>query len=208
MGLMDDAPDQPDHDRLARMAETVDEHSREVALRVSRVLTLAVWALRIPTAVVAIVPLPFIAVLGLLSVTSTGPGRVFGLLITVAMLLVSGAFWGRRHRILQAVDDPDRLASELAIMIGLSDKTNQTRTVFGQIAGGGWQVFSRLKGLWSAAGMTGRWIDQISDLKRARYFAPPKVGTTVAVTMAALWLIPISMVACLFGVIAALAGSL
>lgn len=200
--------DGQERDRLSRMAESADSRSREAASRVAQVLTLAVRALRIPTAAVLMLPLPFIAVTALVSVTADGPGRIIGLVLTVAMLVVSAAFWGRRHRIQQAVDDPDRLASELAIMISLSDKTGETRTVFAQITGGGWQVFSRLKGLWNAAGMTGRWIDDVSDLRRARYFAPPKIGTTIAVTMAALWLIPISMVVCLFAVIAKVAGTL
>lgn len=55
--------------------------------------------------------------------------------------------------------------------------------------------------------MTGRWIDGIGDLPRARYFAPPKIGTTVSVTMAALWLIPVSIVVAVFAAIGSIASA-
>jgi hypothetical protein len=56
--------------------------------------------------------------------------------------------------------------------------------------------------------MTGRWIEGVGDLPRARYFVPPKIGTTVTVTLAALWLVPVSIVVALFAVIGTVAGSL
>jgi hypothetical protein len=131
------------------------------------------------------------------------------LVIGVAMAIVAGAFWGRRHKILQAVEEPDKLATELGIMISLSDKVDETRGALSQIAGGGgWRIFSRLRGAWHGVGMTGRWIDGISDLPRARYFGPPKIGTTVTVAVAALWLVPISIVVALFALIGTIAGSL
>ena len=68
--------------------------------------------------------------------------------------------------------------------------------------------FDRLKGAWGGMSMTGRWIDGIGDLPRARYFVPPRIGTTVTITIAALWLVPISVVVALFALIGTIAGSL
>jgi len=202
---MTDPDDIGDRDRLMGLTENVDDKSRVVASRVAPVLVIAVRALRIPSAIVWALPLPFIAVFTVLVARADGLVRIAGLVGAALMIIVSAAFWGRRRRILQAARDPERLATELGIMISLSDKAGETRNVFSQIAGGGWQVFSRLKGLWGAATMTGRWIDSVQDLPRARYFAPPKIGTTVAITVAALWLIPISVVTALLAAIATIA---
>ena len=205
MNAMTDPDDIGDRDRLMGLTENVDDKSRVVASRVAPVLVIAVRALRIPSAIVWALPLPFIAVFTVLVARADGLVRIAGLVGAALMIIVSAAFWGRRRRILQAARDPERLATELGIMISLSDKAGETRNVFSQIAGGGWQVFSRLKGLWGAATMTGRWIDSVQDLPRARYFAPPKIGTTVAITVAALWLIPISVVTALLAAIATIA---
>ena len=205
MNAMTDPDDIRDRDRLMGLTENVDDKSRVVASRVAPVLVIAVRALRIPSAIVWALPLPFIAVFTVLVVNADGPVRIVGLFVVILMIILSAAFWGRRRRILQAVRDPERLATELGIMISLSDKASESRSVLSQIAGGGWQVFSRLKGLWGATTMTGRWIENIGDLPRARYFAPPKIGTTVAITVAALWLIPISVVAALLAAIATIA---
>ena len=202
---MADPDDIGDRDRLMGLTENVDDKSRVVASRVAPVLVIAVRALRIPSAIVWALPLPFIGVVAVLVARADGLVRIAGLVGAALMIIVSAAFWGRRRRILQAARDPERLATELGIMISLSDKAGETRNVFSQIAGGGWQVFSRLKGLWGAATMTGRWIDSVQDLPRARYFAPPKIGTTVAITVAALWLIPISVVTALLAAIATIA---
>jgi hypothetical protein len=145
-------------------------------------------------------------VLGLLS---DGALRVLILVAAVLMAAVGLAFWGRRRRIIQAVDDPAQLATELGIMISLSDKVDETRGALAQIAGGGgWRLFASLRGVWKGAAMTGRWIDGIGDLPRARYFGPPKIGTTVTITIAALWLVPISIVVALLSLIGAIADSL
>ena len=208
MNAMTDPEDTGERDRLMRLTENVDDKSGAVASQVAPVLVIAVRALRIPSAIVWVLPLPFIVIFTVLVASADGPVRIVGLIIAALMIIVSAAFWGRRRRILQSVEDPDRLATELGIMISLSDKAGETRSVFSQIAGGGWQIFSRLKGLWGAATMTGRWIDSVGDLPRARYFAPPKIGTTVAVTLAALWLIPISFVVALLTAIASIARTL
>lgn len=93
-------------------------------------------------------------------------------------------------------------------MISLSDKVDETRGALSQIAGGGgWRIFNRLKGVWGGVSMTGRWIDGIGDLQRARYFAPPKIGTTVTIAVAAFWLVPVSVLVALFAMIGTIAGS-
>ncbi|MEV7398430.1 hypothetical protein [Aeromicrobium sp. NPDC092404] len=187
----------------------VDDRTGEAAHRVAGVITMAVRVLRLPTAVVLAVPLPFVLATLVLGLVADGGVRVVVLLAGLAMAAISGAFWARRRNILRAVEQPDKLATELGIAISLSDKVHETRGALERIAGGGgWRFFDRLKGAWGGVRMTGRWIDGIGDLPRARYFVPPKIGTTVTITVAALWLVPVSVVVTLFALIGTLAGSL
>jgi hypothetical protein len=195
--------------KVGDMAAKVDDQTGDVAKRAANVIALAVRVLRVPTALILWLPVPFILATFGLGLAAHGATGVVILVIAVLMAIVSAAFWGRRRKILQAVEEPDKLSTELGIMISLSDKVDETRGAISQIAGaGGWRIFGRLKGLWKGASMTGRWIDGIGDLPRARYFGPPKIGTTVTVAVAALWLIPISVVVALFALIGTIAGSL
>ena len=189
------------------MAARVDGQTGEVAQRATSVIVLAVRVLRIPTLLVLIAPIPFIATTLLLAVNADGLGRAIGLVVGLLMAAVSFAFGARRQRILRAVEEPTALATELGIAVSLSGKVDETRTALTQIAGGGgWRVLSRLRGVWSGVGMTGRWIEGVGDLPRARYFVPPKIGTTVTIAIASLWLIPISVVVALFTAIGSLAS--
>ena len=191
------------------LAAKVDDQTGEAAKKAAGVIALAVKLARIPTALVMIVPVPFIFTTIVLGLLADGGMRWILLAVGTAMFIVTAAFWGRRRRIIQAVEEPDKLATELGIMISLTDKVEETRGAISTIAGaGGWRIFQRLKGLWSGVSMTGRWIDGIGDLPRARYFGPPKIGTTVTLAVAALWLIPISIVVAVFAVIGSIAGSL
>lgn len=191
------------------LAAKVDDQTGEVANKAAAVIVLAVKVARIPTALVMVLPIPFIVTTLVLGVVADGAIGWVLLAAGAIMLLVSGAFWGRRRRILQAVEEPDKLATELGIMISMTDKVEETRGAISTIAGaGGWRIFSRLKGVWSGAKMTGRWIEGIGDLPRARYFGPPKIGTTVTVAVAALWLVPVSLVVTLLAVIGSIAGSI
>lgn len=191
------------------MASRVDGQTGEVAQRATSVIVLAVRVLRIPTLLILIAPIPFIAVELLLALNAEGAARVIGLVVGLMMALVSLAFGARRHRIIRAVEDPSALATELGIAVSLSGKVDETRTALTQVAGaGGWRVLSRLRGVWSGVSMTGRWIDEVGDLPRARYFVPPKIGTTVTLAIAALWLVPISAVVALFAVIGSLASAI
>ena len=190
-------------------ASRVDDQTGEVAHRVAGVIAVAVRVLRLPTAVLQVVPLPFIAATLALGLVADGGVRVVVLVAGVLMAAVSGAFWARRRAILRAVEEPDKLATELGIAISLSDKVDETRGALERVAGGGgWRLFDRLKGAWGGMSMTGRWIDGIGDLPRARYFVPPRIDTTVTITIAALWLVPISVVVALFALIGTIAGSL
>jgi hypothetical protein len=190
------------------MAARVDGQTGEVAQRATSVIVLAVRVLRIPTLLVLIAPLPFIAATLLLAVNASGTGATIGIVAGLLMAAVSLVFGVRRHRIMRAIDEPTALATELGIAVSLSGKVDETRTALTQIAGGGgWRVLSRLRGVWSGVGMTGRWIEGVGDLPRARYFVPPKIGTTVTLAIAALWLVPVSIVMALFAVIGTLAGS-
>ena len=191
------------------MAARVDGQTGEVAQRATSVIVLAVRVLRIPTLLVLIAPIPFIAATLLLAINAAGAGRAIGLVVGLLMAAVSFAFGARRQRILRAVEEPTALATELGIAVSLSGKVDETRTALTQIAGGGgWRVLSRLRGVWSGVGMTGRWIEGVGDLPRARYFVPPKIGTTVTIAIASLWLVPVSIVVALFTAIGSLASVL
>lgn len=190
-------------------ASRVDDQTGEVAHRVANVIAVAVRVLRLPTAIVLVVPLPFILATVALGLVADGALRIVVLGAGLLMAAVSGAFWARRRGILRAVEEPDQLATELGIAISLSDKVDETRGALERIGGGGgWRIFDRLKGAWGGMAMTGRWIDDVGDLPRARYFVPPKIGTSVTITIAALWLVPISVVVALFALIGTIAGSL
>ena len=190
------------------MASRVDLQTGEAAQRATQVIVLAVKVLRIPTFLVLILPVPFIAATLVLALNADGAGRVAGLVIGLLMAAVSLMFGLRRQRILRAVEEPTALATELGIAVSLSGKVDETRAALTQIAGGGgWRVLSRLRGVWSGVSMTGRWIEGVGDLPRARYFVPPKIGTTVTLSIAALWLVPISVVVALFAVIGSVAGA-
>ena len=190
-------------------ASRVDDQTGEVAHRVAGVIAVAVRVLRVPTAVRQVVPLPFFAATLALGLVADGGVRIVVLVAGVVMAAISAAFWARRRAILRAVEEPDKLATELGIAISLSDKVDETRGALERVAGGGgWRLFDRLKGAWGGMAMTGRWIDGVGDLPRARYFVPPKIGTTVTIVVAALWLVPISVVVALFALIGTIAGSL
>jgi hypothetical protein len=190
------------------MAARVDGQTGEVAQRATAVIVLAVRVLRIPTLLVLIAPLPFIAATLLLAANTSGPGRTVGLVVGLLMAAVSLVFGIRRHRIMRAIDEPSALATEFGIAVSLSGKVDETRGALAQIAGGGgYRVLSRLRGAWSGVSMPVHWIEEVGDLPRARYFVPPKIGTTVTLAIAALWLVPVSVVVALLAVIGVLAGS-
>ena len=190
------------------MASKVDLQTGEAAQRATAVIVLAVKVLRIPTLLVLVAPIPFIVATLLIAGSADGLGRTIGLVVGLLMAAVSLMFGIRRQRILRAVEEPKALATELGIAVSLSGKVDETRTALTQIAGGGgWRVLSRLRGVWSGVGMTGRWIEGVGDLPRARYFVPPKIGTTVTLAIASLWLVPVSVVVALFAVIGSVAGT-
>jgi hypothetical protein len=190
------------------MASRVDGQTGDAAQRATTVIVLAVRLLRIPTLLVLAVPVPFIVATLLLALNADGLGRTLGLVVGLGMAAVSVAFGVRRQRILRAIEEPTALGTELGIAVSLSGKVDETRAALTQIAGGGgWRVISRLRGVWSGVGMTGRWIDGVGDLPRAKYFVPPKIGTTVTLAIASLWLVPVSIVVALFALIGTIAGS-
>lgn len=190
-------------------ASRVDGRTSEVAARAAQTIAVAVRLLRIPTAVVASVPIPFIVATLVFGLLADGAVGIVILLAGVAMAAVDAMFWARRRKVLQAVEDPDRLATELGVMLAMTGKVEEARGALTQIAGGkGWRILSRLRGVWQGTQMTGRWIDEIGDLPRARYFGPPKIGTTISISIATLWLVPISVVVALFSLVGTVAGSI
>lgn len=190
-------------------ASRADGRAAEVAARATQVIVLAVRVLRVPTALVAALSIPFIVATLVLGLLADGGLAVLVLGAGLVMAGVNGLFWGRRRRVLRAVDDPERLATELAIMLSMTGKVDEARGMLTQIGGaGGWRVMGRLRGIWQSTQMTGRWIDEIGDLPRARYFGPPKIGTTITISVATLWLVPVSVVVALFSLVGTVAGSL
>lgn len=187
----------------------IDGRTAEAAQSAARAIVVAVRLLRIPSAVVGAVPIPFIVTTFAMGLLAEGTMAATFLVIAGAMAVVNVFFWARRWRIMTAAQHPEQLATELAIVISMSGKVDETRGALAQIAGGGgWRVMGRLRGVWQGAQMTGRWIEGAGDLERARYFVPPKIGTTVTLTIASLWLIPISVVVTLFAVVGTIAGSI
>lgn len=190
------------------LASRVDGQTADVARRAAPVIALAVRLLRWPTLLVLAAAWPFLAGLTLVAVTAddTWLQVLAGVLAGVGVLW-SAAFGLRRRRLLDSVSDEPQFATELGIAVSLSDDVGEARDALGQLAGtsGGVRVFSRLKGLWRGLGVGPGVLQSIDDLPRARWFFPPKVGTTVTLFLGALALVPISFVACLLLAIAAAA---
>jgi hypothetical protein len=197
------------HRAVDQWAAHVDGQTNEVARHAARVLAVAVRLLRWPSLVLLCASIPMeLALLGL-SLHAHGWARVLGLLILIPMVLVSAAFGARRHRILRAVAEPEALGTELGIAVSLSDRVDDARDVLGDLAGGGgWRIFDRLRSLWRGISTTARWIETVADLPRARYFVPPKIGTTVTLTWAAALLVPISIAATVVAGIGTIAQAL
>lgn len=180
---------------IDRLAGQVDGQTNQVAQHAARVLALAVRLLRWPTLGLLCTPIPLELVTFGLAVTAEGWVRIVGLVVVALLVTVTVAFGVRRHRILKAVSEPSALGTELGIAVSLSERVDDARDVLGEVVGGGGrQVFRRLRGLWHGISITGRWIEEVGDLPRARYFVPPKIGTTITLTLAAAWLIPVSIV--------------
>jgi hypothetical protein len=188
------------------LAGRVDTQTSDVAQRAATVLAFAVRVLRWPSLFLLVAPLPLHLITLVLALRADGVVRSVGLLAFAALAAVSVSFGVRRFRILRAVRDPQALGTELGIAVSLSDRVDEARgALAGIVSGGGWRIFDRLRALWRGVGMTGRWIDQVGDLPRARYFLPPKIGTTVTLVLASLWLIPAAAACAVLSGIAAVA---
>ncbi len=182
------------------LAGRVDGQTEVVAARAAQAIVFAVRLLRWPTLAVLVVSIPF--VLGLAAIALAADDT--WLIVLAAVLAIAGAvvlfaFGLRRHHILTAVEDQQQFATELGVAVALSDNIGETREVLGELAGasGGIRVFSRLKALWRGFGLGPGVLQDAADLPRARWFFPPKVGTTVTLFFAALITVPVSFVGCL-----------
>ncbi|MCX6407366.1 MAG: hypothetical protein NTV28_10650 [Propionibacteriales bacterium] len=187
----------------------VDGQTEDAARRAVTVIVPTVRLLRVPSLVLVLAPLPFLVATVVLGLAAGGTTGTVLAVVALVVALAPAAFAVRRLRLLRAVEEPEQLATELGIAVSLSDKVEEARGALTSIAGGGGLRFvSRLKGVWSGVGMTGRWIEGVDDLPRARWFVPPKIGTTVSITIATLWSVPISALLAFFTAVAAIAGSL
>ncbi|WP_313404376.1 hypothetical protein [Aeromicrobium sp.] len=190
------------------LASKVDGQTADVARRAAPVITLAVRLLRWPSLLVLVAAWPFLAGLAVVALVADDTWlKVLAGGLAGLGAVVSAAFALRRHRVLDAVRDEPQFATELGIAVSLSDDVGEARQALGQLAGttGGVRVFSRLKGLWRGFGVAPGVLESIDDLPRARWFFPPRIGTSVTLSLAALLLVPVSFLACLLLVIAAAA---
>ena len=188
-------------------AQRVDDTSGESTARAAAVIASSVRLLRIPTFLLLVAPAPFIIATLLIGLAADGGTGWLITVVGLVMAAVSLAFGARRRKVLQAVDDPAALASELRTLVNLTGRVQETGGVLRDVAGGGgWRLLGRLRGLWRGANLPAHWIGEVGDLPRARYFAPPKIGTTVSVAVAAAWLVPVSVVVAVLAAIGALAG--
>lgn len=193
------------HDATSR----VDGQTADAARRAVTVIVPTVRLLRVPSLLLVLAPLPFLLATVALGLAAGGAVGTTLAVVGLVVALAPAAFAVRRARLLKAVEEPDQLATELGIAVAMTDRVEEARGALTSIAGGGGLRFmSRLKGVWSGVGMTGRWIEGVDDLRRARWFVPPKIGTTVSLTVATLWSVPVSALLAFFTTVAAVAGSL
>ncbi|MFT4187005.1 MAG: hypothetical protein QM621_00310 [Aeromicrobium sp.] len=196
------------NEATTRLTSQVDDQTGEASRKAASLIVLAVRILRIPTAILLVLPIPFLIAMGFASSAIGGTAGVLCGLLTLVLTAILTAFGWQRRQIIRAADDPEALGTELGIMVNLSDRADDTRGVLEQLAGGGGvRLFSRLTGAWRGVTMPARWIDEVGDLTRARQFAPPRVGFTVTVTIATLWVVPLSVVGAILLLIGALARS-
>lgn len=189
---------------VEQVASRVDDQTGRAATGAARVLRPVVRLLKWPSLVLLAIPTFFVLATLLVAL----PERLWlavALAVVAAAVLV--AFGVRRAMLLRAVEDETALATELGIAVTLSDKVDETRGHLLEITsrGHGASLFGRARGIWRTLGVGSRWIEGVGDLPRARYFFPPRIGTTVAMAMATLWLVPLSMVLFFFTLIAAVA---
>lgn len=188
------------------VAKRVDTASPMVTNRLAQVLGLAVTLLRWPSLAVWVIPWPFVATTLAIAASGSGGLRPVGVVVGLAMAGVSVAFGLRRRAVLAAVSDREAFAAELHAALSLTRLAGDaTGALERMAAGGGWRLFSRLKGAWRSISLPVHWIDEIGELPRARYFVPPKLGTTVALTYAGLWLVPISVIVAILTTVIAVA---
>jgi hypothetical protein len=191
---------------VTELAGRVDLQTSDVAQRAASVLAFAVRVLRWPSLFLLVAPLPLHLITLVLALRADGVVRAVGLIAFAVLATVSASFAVRRLRILRAVSDTRALGTELGIAVSLSDRVDEARgALAGILSAGGWRIFDRLRALWRGVGLTGRWIEQVGDLPRARYFVPPKIGTTVTLVIASVWLIPASAACAVLSAVAALA---
>lgn len=188
------------------IAARVDTASPQVTSRLAGMLSLAVTVLRFPSLALWVIVWPFIALTLAIAASGSGGLRVLGLVVGLAMAAVSVAFGLRRRALLAAVADREAFAAELHTALNLTHLVgNATGALERLAAGGGWRLFSRLRAAWRTVTLPVHWIDEIAALPRARYFVPPKLGTTVALIYAALWLVPVALIVAILTTVIAIA---
>jgi hypothetical protein len=189
------------------MAGKVDGETSQVARRAVNVVVPTVRLARFPAYV--LIGLTGLFTLGTAAIGFSHSGSVWfvvGLAGLVGAVAVALFAW-RCFNFLQAVAEPEQLATEFGIAVSLSSRVDETRGALIQMASGGTEHswWERAKGALRTASLPASVIEGIGDLPRAKYFFAPKVGTTVLLTVMMLWLVPISFAVFIVTGIAALA---
>lgn len=188
-------------------AAKVDGPTGLAARDAAGVLVFSMKILRWPTWFLLAFSAPLLAGTALMALLNEGAiaavaGVVFGL-----ELFVWVAFAWRRQRILQAIDDPEALATQIGVAAEMSGRPEEITGVLTTLSKqGGSRIMTRLRSLWSKTPADATWIRRVSDLDRARYFFPPSIGRTTLLTLAMLWLVPLSVLATFLLFVASIAN--
>lgn len=194
------------NESVGAWAAKVDGPTGLAANDAANVLVLAVKILRWPTFFLAWLLLPMIGALALIALLSEG---AIATLATVAGVAIGG-LWGlfvwRRAQLLNAIDEPVALATEIAIAAEMSGRPVEIAgelTSLGRASGMG--LIQKLRSLWSKTDADPVWIRRVSDLERAKYFFPPSIGRTTTLAVLTLWAVPIGAIATFLLFVAAIA---
>lgn len=188
-------------------AAKVDGPTGLAARDAASVLVFSMKILRWPTWFLLVFTAPLLAATALMAFLNDGTIAVVAAVVFAVELLVWAAFAWRRQQILQAIDDPEALATQIGVAAEMSGRPQEITGVLTTLsAQSGSRIMSRLRSLWSKTSADVTWIRRVSDLDRARFFFPPTIGRTTVLALAMLWLVPISLVSTFLLFVASIAN--
>lgn len=168
-------------DVAVRMPDpVVDPGLREQFAQLAPIFAMAVRVLRLPSLVLALVPVPPLVVLAWLASGWSSPARAIGLAVSALGCAAVVVFLVRRARYRQATRDVAALADDLIAFTDLGDlDADLGEALQSVIARGGLRLMSRIRGFWRLVSFPSRLEDHVDSLERLRWFLPPLIGTTV-----------------------------